>query len=210
VGHVCGAAQDFLEQEAAGAGDVIDAAVGEFAVFDQVQQVGLDLGCTEQLWASVVVACQAGNRIDIAFLGALGQATYGHGIKHALAQAPPEKQNAVAAFADLPPRQRFSSTRYRRPLSIQPQIPAVASPCRCRGELCRNPLMRQLYQQPKGFHEYRVPQRSLQRILPYRGDLVHQRLGRRAATHQIPYDVRQVSMGRKLSEALMSHRTTGL
>jgi len=70
--------------------------------------------------------------------------------------------------------------------------------------------MRQLYQQPKGFHEYRVPQRSLQRILPYRGDLVDQRLGRRAATHQIPYDVRQVSMGRKLSEALMSHRTTGL
>ena len=67
-----------------------------------------------------------------------------------------------------------------------------------------------LYQEPKGFNEHRVLQRSLHRIPPNLSDLIYQDLSRRTAGYQIPDYVREISMGRKLSEALMSHRTNGL
>ncbi len=79
------APQDGFKQEAAGAGGVVDAAVGELAVLDQVQQVGLDLLGAEQFGAAVVVARHARDGFGVAFLGALGQAAYGHGVEHALA-----------------------------------------------------------------------------------------------------------------------------
>jgi len=44
VGDIAGTTQDCLEQESAGAGGVVDAAVGELAVFDQVQQISFDFG----------------------------------------------------------------------------------------------------------------------------------------------------------------------
>jgi hypothetical protein len=56
------------------------------AVFDQMQQVSYastSLGLNRS--AAVVVVRHAGNGIGVALLGALGQATNGHGVKHALA-----------------------------------------------------------------------------------------------------------------------------
>lgn len=48
---------------------MVDAAVGELAVFDSVQHVGLDLSRTEWLGAAVEVACHSGHSFYVIFLG---------------------------------------------------------------------------------------------------------------------------------------------
>ena len=84
VRDVAGAPQHGLEQEATGARRVVDAAVGEFAVFDEVQQIRLDLGRAQLLGAAMVMTRQSGDRIDVALLGSLSQTAHGHGVEHAL------------------------------------------------------------------------------------------------------------------------------
>jgi len=84
VAHLGGPTQHGLEQEPASAGDMVDAAVRQFAVFDQMQQIGLNLlGRESGRIDTALVAAQAGYRFGVARDGAHRQAAHGHGVDHA-------------------------------------------------------------------------------------------------------------------------------
>ena len=73
-------------QEPAGAGGLIDRAIGELAFLEHVQQPGFDLICLQALQtAVVVVARQPHQRLDVALLGAQRKPSHHHRIAHPLA-----------------------------------------------------------------------------------------------------------------------------
>ena len=86
VEHSAFMPEHFLVQETRRAGRLVHAAVGEVALLDQVQQVGIDLLRGVLGGVATVVFGQAVNGIGVALLGAEAKASHRHGIEHALTQ----------------------------------------------------------------------------------------------------------------------------
>ena len=66
------------------AGSVVVAAVRVFAVFDEAQQIRLDLGRVQRLGAAMAMTRQLGVRIGVALFDSLSQTVHGHSALHAL------------------------------------------------------------------------------------------------------------------------------
>jgi hypothetical protein len=78
--------QDVAEEEAAGAGGLIDAGVGQLLLLNQVQQVALDLLGVEPIRRAAVVLGQSRYAGQVGLPRAQRKSAQDHGIVHPLAQ----------------------------------------------------------------------------------------------------------------------------